>query len=139
MNDSQQLRPTHSAPSGNVPTAGRAKLPLTRKASANKADERRGGSLALPKSPVASAASPSVELNIEQLVLHGFPPQSRHCIARTVQRELTRLIAERVPASLTNETSLGQLDAGDFQLAANTRAETVGVRVAQSIYRGMSQ
>lgn len=87
----------------------------------------------------ASAAQPSVELDIEQLVLHGFPSQDRQGIAAAVQSELTRLIAERVPASLTTEASLGQLDAGDFQLSPNTRAETVGVRIAQSIYRGMSQ
>jgi hypothetical protein len=91
-----------------------------------------------PSSPSSAAAS--VELNIEQLVLHGFSRRDRYRIARAMQRELTRLFTEHgVPASLTTASSIHRLDAGDFALAANVRAETVGARVAQSVYRGMSK
>ena len=42
-----------------------------------------------------------IELHIEELVLHGFAPADRYRIGDTVQRELTRLLAEQgMPASL---------------------------------------
>ena len=88
----------------------------------------------------SSGAAASVELNIEQLVLHGFPTRDRYRIARAIQRELTRLFTEQgVPASLTTASSINRLDADDLRMATNARAETVGAQVAQSIYRGMSQ
>jgi hypothetical protein len=35
---------------------------------------------------------PSINLHIEELVLHGFAPGDRHRISEAVEQELTRLI-----------------------------------------------
>jgi hypothetical protein len=80
-----------------------------------------------------------VEINIEQLILHGFSPGDRHGIAQALQQELRRLCAEQgVPASLATASSVHRLDAGGFRMASGAKAETVGKQVARSVYRGMS-
>lgn len=94
--------------------------------------------------PASALDSPrttqSVDLNIKQLVLRGFSPPHRHRIAQAIQSELTRLVTEQgVPASLTTSLSIDRLDTGDLQVSAHARAETVGVRVARLVYRGMGR
>lgn len=79
-----------------------------------------------------------VELYIEELVLHGFAPAERHHIGDAVERELARLFAEQgVPPALLRVQDSPQIDAAPFRVAAGTRAETVGVQVAQAVYGGL--
>src|SRR5262245_23753561 len=83
---------------------------------------------------------PSVELHIEELVLHGFAPGDRYRITEAIERELTRLLAEGgVPPSLARGGEVGRLDGGAFESVQGARPEAVGVQVAQAIYRGMSR
>jgi hypothetical protein len=82
----------------------------------------------------------SVELHIEELVLHGFEPADRYRIGETVERELARLFAEEgVPATLTSGLEAEHLDAGAFHVAANSKAEAVGAEVARAVYGGLKQ
>jgi hypothetical protein len=81
----------------------------------------------------------SVELHIEELVLHGFAPGDRHRIADAVERELARLFAEQgVPDALQSGFESPRVDAGSFQMAPDSRAETVGAEVARAIYGGFT-
>jgi hypothetical protein len=83
-------------------------------------------------------AQPSIELRIEELVLHGFSPGDRHRIAEAVQWELTRLLADpAMRASLAIPRATARLDGGSFQLVANSKPEAIGVQVAQSLHRGL--
>ena len=82
----------------------------------------------------------NVELHIEELVLHGFPPEFRHRIGGAVENELSRLLAEQgVPPSLSNGVDIPRLDAGAFQMNLELGADAVGARVARSLYQGIKR
>jgi hypothetical protein len=79
-----------------------------------------------------------IELHVEELMLHGFEPADRHRIGLAVEHELGRLFAERgAPRSLTRGEGVPRLNAGSFQVTPGARAESIGARVAQAVYRGM--
>ncbi len=83
--------------------------------------------------------SPSVEIHIEELVLHGFPANDRFHIGAAIEQELSILIAQQgIPGLRTMPSNLDRLDAGSFQLAANAKPQTVGQHVAQRVYRQLS-
>lgn len=81
----------------------------------------------------------SVELHIEELVLHGFAPGDRYRIGEAVERELFRLMTERgVPPSLAGgDASI--LDAGEFIVERNSAPEEIGLQVARAVYGGLSK
>ena len=81
----------------------------------------------------------NVELHIEELVLRGFAPGDRYRIGEAVERELARLFDEQgVPPSLAQRSGIERLDGGAFEVAHGSKAERVGVQVAQAIYGGLS-
>ncbi len=81
----------------------------------------------------------NVELHIEELVLRGFAPGDRYRIGDAMERELARLFDERgVPPSLARWSGIERLDGGAFEVAHGSKAEAVGVQVAQAIYGGLS-
>ena len=81
-----------------------------------------------------------IELHIEQLVLHGFKPGDRQRIGQAVELELTRMLTEQgVPSSFNNGREVDRLNGGTFSMAPNSRAETLGSQVAQSVYTGLSK
>jgi hypothetical protein len=83
---------------------------------------------------------PSVELHIEELRLHGFTAGARAHIGEAVERELRRLFADQgVPAFFAHNIESAQLDAGAFNLVPGSKAEVIGVQVAQVIYEGLSR
>ena len=71
-----------------------------------------------------------VEVHIEELVLHGFPPLDRHAAAEAVQRELAALVADR---PLGAPVSADTVDAGRFDAPGGWGADTLGRRVAERI------
>ena len=82
----------------------------------------------------------SIELHIEELVLHGFAPGDRYRLADAVERELARLFAEQgVPPSLARKAEVAQLDVGAFKMAPGARVEAVGAQVAHTVYGGFSR
>ncbi len=82
----------------------------------------------------------NVELEIEQLVLHGFPAADRRRIGEAVRSELARLLAEHGATKLLARGGrIRQLDAGAFDVTPGSSADTVGIQVAQSVYRGLKR
>ncbi|MCK5217851.1 MAG: hypothetical protein KAJ93_08680 [Methanosarcinales archaeon] len=82
----------------------------------------------------------NIELHIEKLVLHGFKPGDRHRIGQAVELELTRMLTEQgLPLSLVNNEEFAQLNGGTFNMSPNSRPETIGSQVAQSVYRGFKK
>lgn len=82
----------------------------------------------------------NLELHIEQLVLHGFPPGDRYRIGAAVEAELTRLFAEQgVPPSLAQNGEVARLDGGAFEVAPGSKAEAVGAQVAEAVYGGLNR
>jgi len=81
----------------------------------------------------------SLELYIEELVLHGLVPTDRYRIGQAMERELGRLFGERgVPSSLAQEDNLERLDGRAFEVKQGSGAEAIGVQVAQAVYRGLA-
>ena len=81
---------------------------------------------------------PDVRLRIEELVLDGFAPGDRYRIGEAVERELTRLLAERgVPGGLAAGGEAPRLDAGWFDLAPGSGPEAIGTGVAAAVYGGL--
>jgi hypothetical protein len=81
-----------------------------------------------------------IDLHIEELVLDGFPPGDRHRIGAALERELTRLLAERgVPAGWERGGEAPQLNGGSFEAKPGARPERVGAQIAQSVFRGMGK
>lgn len=94
-----------------------------------------------PRAPQAARNSPlSVELHINELVLHGFAPKDRHRISGAVQSELARLLAERgIPAWLAEGGEVDLLDGGKFEVAAEARVDSIGTQIAEAVHRGLER
>jgi hypothetical protein len=74
----------------------------------------------------------NVELQIEELVLHGLPYDQRHRVAAAVERELARLLQEQgVPAGWEGLLSLSP---GPVAVNPRLSAETIGQQVALAVY-----
>lgn len=85
-------------------------------------------------------AQPSIDLQIEELILHGFAAGDRHRIGAAVERELGRLLSVRgLPAALAQGGERPRLDGGSFELHQHARPEAVGVQVARAIFGGFSK
>jgi hypothetical protein len=75
-----------------------------------------------------------LELNIEELRLHGFKRSDKEKIAAAVQAELERLFAEEgLPAGLKKGGDI-RLDGGSFSVPGGASAEQAGVQVARQMY-----
>lgn len=83
----------------------------------------------------------SVELHIEEVVLHGFDPANRYAIGEAIERELTRLFSEQgaTTAAIRQDGKTARLDRGAFEMRAGSNAETLGMQVARAIYGGFDQ
>jgi hypothetical protein len=92
-----------------------------------------------PMNPGTPAPRATVELHIDELILHGFAARDRHRIAAALERELSRLIAQGDLAHLqANPIQLDRLDAGSFRLDPAARPSHIGQTVAQRVYRQIS-
>jgi hypothetical protein len=81
----------------------------------------------------------SVELHIEELVLHSFEPGDRHRIGEAAERELSRLFTEQgTPPSLTRGHEIARVDGGTFEAKQGSTVEAVGAQVARAVYGGLS-
>lgn len=76
----------------------------------------------------------AVELHIESLVVHGFPPGVEDGLQAAVEQELARLLAERGWASLAQDGVAARLDGGLFEVVPGARGEVIGAQVARAVY-----
>lgn len=82
----------------------------------------------------------SVELYIEELVLHGFSSYNSYRIGEALQLELTRLLQEQgLPADFAVDADYGRLNAGTFNLQTDAKTETIGSNIANSVYKGFTK
>src|SRR5262245_52463743 len=81
----------------------------------------------------------SINLHIEQLVLHGFSPGDRYAIADALERELTRLFAEQgaLAHSFAQDVSTRRLDAGAFNVAPDSDPAVIGIQSARSLFQNI--
>jgi len=85
---------------------------------------------------------PNIRLHIEELVLHSFAPNDRYAIADAVERELSRLLAAdfasaEIPPSLADSSGRLRVDAGNFHVAPDAKANSIGAQIAQAVHGGI--
>jgi hypothetical protein len=87
----------------------------------------------------------AVDLQIDELVLHGFRPGDRYEIAAAIEQELVRLLgASGAPPALLDSAAsekglaTDQIDSGSFTLPRDARPATVGEEVARAIHRSLA-
>jgi len=82
----------------------------------------------------------NLEVDIDEIVLEGFSHVDRRAIAKAVERELARLMAEGgLPASLSRGGDLSKIDAGGFEAPAESGGDEIGAQVARSVYGGLKR
>ena len=93
-----------------------------------------------PVSPQSAIRNPqSIELHIEELVIHGFAPDNHGRFAAAVESELTRLLSERgIGQSLSESMEIEQLHGGAFRVRQDEQSEGVGQHLAKAIYLGVT-
>ena len=89
------------------------------------------------KYPKPSRIQSSIDVHIEELVLHGFAPGDRYAIADAVQQELAQLLtAQGMSSELAGE--LHTIDAGSFEVRHGESSAGVGAQVARAVYQELS-
>ena len=80
-----------------------------------------------------------IVIEIDELVLHGFPPGERYRIGEAVQAELTRILGERgLPGAWAEDAAPDRLDGGTFNVDSGMPAALIGAGAAQAVYRTLS-
>jgi hypothetical protein len=78
---------------------------------------------------------PTIEVHIEELVLHGFPAGTRWHVADALQHELKALLADHgLPAGW--QASAERIDAGAIRGGGLARPTTTGGQIARAVYHG---
>ncbi len=76
-----------------------------------------------------------LEVQINELVLHGFAARDRYRIGKAIEREFTRQFVEQgVPPLLSQHREIELLNGGAFNIAAGAKPEWIGAQVAQAVY-----
>ena len=82
----------------------------------------------------------AINLTIDELVLHGFPPQDQERIGRAVEHELARLLAERgVPQSMMQQDGSAAMNIGTLQFAHDATPQAIGSGIARAIIGGVKR
>ena len=82
----------------------------------------------------------AIEVQIEELVLHGFTPRDRHAIAEAIQSELTALLKTRgLPGGTQRLYQREALRAPTAALPPSPRADETGTAIARAIYGGLKE
>jgi hypothetical protein len=83
---------------------------------------------------------PSVELHIEELVLHGFASGDRFAVGDAVERELARLFGEQgIPVALRSQSATDEMTGAVFNSTQNAKPRAIGGQIAQAVYQGFGK
>jgi len=79
-------------------------------------------------------APPSIELSIDELVLHGFEPAQRYAIGEALQHELTRLLIQQGrPSAISEAIEIEHLNAGSINVVRSD-VKATGRAIARAVY-----
>jgi hypothetical protein len=80
----------------------------------------------------------TIEVQINELVLHGFPSHQRHAIADAVQREFTELLVrQHSVAAVTTARELDSISAKPFSISAEASTSATGKAIARAVYQSI--
>lgn len=81
----------------------------------------------------------NVSLEIDELLLHGFPAEARYAVAEALEQELNSLLAAHGLARLAEQKSLDALPPLKLVLPPGTSPRQVGRLVGRELYRALEQ
>ena len=88
----------------------------------------------------ASKSPPTLNLHIQDLVLHGFGSIDRHRIGTAIEHELVRLLhGQDVLRSLASPTAVDLLDAGVIKTESGAAPEPIGIQLARAIHETLTR
>ncbi|UCF90305.1 MAG: hypothetical protein JSW39_18680 [Desulfobacterales bacterium] len=77
----------------------------------------------------------AIALRIEKLVLEGFGMGDGERIRASLERELTRLLAEPgVSQGWAQKADIDLLNGGEMAVGPGTKASAAGIQIARAIY-----
>jgi len=82
----------------------------------------------------------SVEVHIEELVLHGFAAGDRCGIGEAVERELALLLREsEIPNALRFDNAVDEIRGVAFNTTHDAKPATLGRQIATTVYQAFRQ
>ncbi len=82
--------------------------------------------------------TPRLTVHIDTLVLQGFKPHQTQAIARSLERELARLLAQgERPLAPAEGGDFPRLDGGRVSLAHDAGPGATGAQLARAVYGGL--
>lgn len=81
----------------------------------------------------------NIEVQIDELVLHGFPATDRYVIGDALTHKLSQLFENNeVDISSTRETHIPALNAGQIIIPTNARPTLVGTQIAKAVHGSLN-
>ncbi len=81
----------------------------------------------------------NIEVQIDELVLHGFSFTDRYVIGDAFSLEIERMLnASTSHAFIHQDTNLSTINAGKIMLQANARPTSTGMQVARAVYGSLN-
>ena len=82
----------------------------------------------------------SLDLHIDELVLHGFASSDRYAIGDAVERELAQLFRKQgVPNSLRSEKTADEIRGATLNATQHAKPHIIGRQIANAVYQGLGQ
>ncbi|HEX8394222.1 MAG TPA: hypothetical protein VF665_17900 [Longimicrobium sp.] len=79
----------------------------------------------------------TINLHLDELVLHGVAPRDRDAVGEALRAELGRLITERgLPPSLMGDAGTLRLDGGRFTVSEGMPPSQIGAGIARALVEG---
>ncbi len=79
-----------------------------------------------------------VEINIDELILHGFSDREGREIEASVKLELARIfMGNGIPEGIKNGGRLHDIHNGPIRISQKSRPKSIGKQVAETIYNGL--
>jgi hypothetical protein len=83
--------------------------------------------------------SRSIEMQIDELVLHGFSVADRYIIGDALTHELHQLFeTNQVDISLSNNAHVDALNARQIIIPSNARPTLIGAKVAKAVHGSLN-
>ena len=83
-------------------------------------------------------ANPDIKLQIEEIVLHGFPSMNNAALRQAVEKELSAMLHGNVSIVETMSTrNTAAVDAGSVRMPSGSTPEALGKIIAGAVYGGL--
>lgn len=80
----------------------------------------------------------NVEVQIGELILHGFPAADRYAIGDALSQELSQLIMNSECHPFDRELYISVQRAGQVSILPDTKPDSIGAKVAQTVHAGLN-